>query len=209
MSSEEKKNTVTPTGRIVFHKNLFSPGQDQRGNDKYSASLILDKDAPKIKELQKLMREVALARFEEKVVKSKKFKWGMKTPDEDAIEKYEFFNEDVFILNCSTQFPVEVKGNKRMSNGKFEDLIDGDLKAGDHCRFLVSAYAWENKEQGVSRGVSLNLIAVQFVKEGEALYSRVASDDAFGEVEFDVEPEESTNTSEGEEVADDDAFGGW
>jgi hypothetical protein len=187
-NDNEKVSVVTPSGKIVFIKNLF----DKNDKERYVASLILkeDQDLSKIK---KMMMDAAKARFDEKIYTSKKFKWGMKRPDEEAIEKYDFFDEQTYVVNASTKFDVEVKGINKGPDGKLEELIDGDLKAGDFCRFLISAYAWENTDQGVTRGVSLNLTAVQMVKVGEALYSRVASDSVFGEVELDIEVDAITS----------------
>lgn len=190
--SEEKKTLVTPTGRIVFIKNLFEPNS----KGKYTATLLFDKNEQDLKTLKELMLETARSKFDEKTIKSKKFKWGMKSPDEEAIEDYDFFDEDTVILNTSTKFEIDVKGPNRGPDGKFETLIDGDIKAGDHCRFLISCYAWENNEEGKNFGVSFNIIAVQMVKQGEALYARRPSDDFFGEVEFDVDPDAATESSE-------------
>lgn len=196
MSEEGKKHIVTPTGQICFIKNLFEPNED--GN--YSATLLLNTDQD-TKPLKNLMMGAARTKFDEDVIKSKKFKWGVKKPDSESINQYDFMTDDTLVLNCSTKFPVEVKGPNKGSDGKYETLLDGDLKAGDFCRLLVSAYPWEYKGK---TGVSLNLLAVQMIKEGEALYSRRPSDDFFDEAELDVKPEVSKPSDE--EVDGDDAI---
>jgi hypothetical protein len=180
--SDEKKQVVTPTGRIVFLKNLFEPNN----KEKYTATLLFN-DSQDLKRLRSMMLEEARTKFDEKIINSSKFKWGMKKPDEEAMENFDFFDEETVILNCSTKFPIEVKGTSKGPDGKYEDLIDGDLKAGDYCRFLVSCYAWENTTEGKNRGVSFNVSAVQMIKKGEALYQRKPSDDLFAEADIDIE----------------------
>jgi len=184
MAIKQAPKLVTPTGRIVFLKNLFEPNN----KGKYTCSLLLDKDSSDaMKKLESLMVEAAKAEFDDKTLASKKFKWGMKTPDEEAIEKYAFMDANKYVLNTSTKFQIPVVGNRKGSDGKFLPLIEGDLKAGDYCRFFVSAFAWENKIEGVNRGVSFNLLGVQLVKEGEPLYERKDSVDVFSSVAFDME----------------------
>lgn len=189
MSKTKSEKVVTCTGRILFIGNLFEK------NDKglYKASLLFDKNQEGVKKLQKIMRDTALEKFDEKIVKSKKFRWGLKGHDEEAIEQYEFFTEDTMILDANSKHDVEVKGSQKGPDGKLETLIEGDIKAGDHCRFIVTPFAWEHDDDGVSRGCKFFLSAVQKIKDGEALYSRVPSDDIFGEAEFDITPEESTD----------------
>ena len=197
MSDQERKTEVTPSGKIVFIKNLFEPNED----GKRTGTLILNKDQ-NVKGLKNLMLVKAREKFDEKQIKSPKMQWGLKKPSDESIEQYDFMDEDTLVLNAGTKFEIEVKSKDKGPDGKLEDLIDGDLKAGDFCRFLVSAYCWEYKGK---YGVSLNLTAVQFIKEGEALYSRVASDNAFDEVEVDIEVEETQAEASGE-VDGDDAF---
>lgn len=201
--SKEQVKIVSPTGRIVFHKNLFKATE----KGQYKASLLFDKNQKGVKEFYNALREVALAKFDEKTINSKKFKWGLKTPDEDAIEKYEFLTEDTKILDANTTYEIEVKGPNKLSSGKYEDLIEDDIKAGDYCRFVVSPAAYEFTEDGMtSRGAKFYLSAVQKIKDGEALYQRVPSDDIFAEASFDIEPEESEATGESETESSD---GDW
>lgn len=195
-AKEERQHLVTPTGRICFIKNLFSPNN----KDKYTATLLLD-DSQDLKPLKQLMMKAAREKFKEADIKSKKFKWGVKTPDEEAIDGYEFFTEETVILNAATRFEVEVKGPKKGPDKKYEDILEGDIKAGDFCRFLVSAYPWEFEK---TKGVGLNLLAVQMIKEGEALYQRRPSDEFFDEVELDIDLDE--NGEDSDTVEGDDAF---
>lgn len=193
MSENERSQIVTPTGRIAFCKNLFTPGGDK---DRYSAALIFSEEQD-LSDLKKLMYRTAREEgIPEKEIKSKKFKWGVKPADEDSIDKYDFMEEGTRILNASSGFEVEVKGTKKGPDGKMEDLIESDIKAGDFCRFLVSAYCWEFSGK---KGVSLNLLGVQKVKDGEAFYARVPSDVYFEEEEFDIDVDEAFDDEEFDE----------
>ena len=199
MSKEVKKLVVTPTGRICFNKHLFVAGGEK---NRYSCALVFssEQDLSKIKNL---MMETAKAKFDEKEIKSAKFSWGIKKVD---VNELEFLNDGDLIMNVDRngEFqPPEVKGNKKGPDGKYEDLIDGDIKAGDYCRLLVSAFAWEYKGK---RGVKLNFDAVQFVKTGEAYYSIPTSDSAWDKEELDVEVEEVFKTETEEENWDDVGF---
>ncbi len=200
--SEERETLVTPSGKILFHKNLFE--QNEKG--RFKASLLFNKSQD-LKKIKDLMLKAAKEKFKKEIYQSKKFSWGMKTPDEDGIRDYDFFSEDVMVLNASTKFEVEVKSAKKGPDGKNETLIESDLKAGDICRFLISVYAWEYEDEGKKRGVSLNLMAVQKIKDGEALYARIPSDEFFDEVEIDVSTdEEETTEGSTEQIDGDDAM---
>lgn len=203
MSKEERVKMVTPQGKIVFIKNLFTPNT----KGKYTASILFNKSQD-LTRLKSEMRKVALKKFDEKIVNSKKFKWGLKSPDEEAIEKYDFFTEDTLILNTTTQFPIPVVGKDKAADGDYEELIEGDIKAGDLCVFVISPYAWENDDQGVSRGVSFNLEIVQKRKDGEALYSRRSATEVMDS--FDLSDLDNLDKGESEDAPEtvdgDDAY---
>ena len=187
MSTDNVK-LVTPTGRVCFTKNIF----EQNSKGKFTACLVFNKDQD-LSKLKDAMLAAAKAKFEEKIYTSKKFSWGLK--ESDADDEYEFL-QDKMILNASTKFDIEVKGTNKGPDGKYENLLEDDFKAGDHFRAVVSVYAWEFTDEGTKRGVSFNIVALQKIKEGEAFYSRVPSDDIFADVEFDLSPEQSAAEAE-------------
>lgn len=177
--SEKKEQVVTPTGRITFHKNLFSPDE----NGKYRAALVFSKQ----QNLKPLRRLIDLA-IKEKWPDKKPSGLRMPVREEERsemLEKYPFL-EDKLIMNCATKFEVPVKSTERGPDGELEDVFDGDVKAGDHCRFIVSAYSYDANG---NRGVGLNVIGVQWIKEGEAFYERPKVDSVFEGASFDESPE--------------------
>lgn len=192
MSETTKQTVVTPTGQIVFTNNVFKPNDD----GKFSATLLLNKSQD-VSKLKAIMMEAAKQKFSEDQIKSKKMNWsGLKVADEDSQETYDFMDDETLILNASTKFEIEVKSSEKDNKGKYIDLVEGDLVAGDYCRFLVSAYPWEYQKK---YGVSFNVIAIQKVKDcEEPLYSRPSSDSTFDEAEFDMQPETSERAFETE-----------
>jgi len=201
MSNDEKVRMVTPTGRIVFHKNLFVSGGEK---DRFSAALVFSKDQD-VTTIKKLMMDCAKAAgYDKKTVTSPKFAWGLKAVDTKELD---FCNEGDMIINFDRNGsfgPPEVKGKNKGPDGKYEDLIDGDIGAGDHCRILISAFAWEYKGKS---GVKLNFDAVQFVKKGEPYYSIPTSDDAWDDVAIDVEvPEVLTESADETDAWGEEAF---
>lgn len=213
MSDDKKKEVklVTPTGRICFLRNLFESGGDK---NKFSAALILSSQQDK-KKLQALMmaaiKEKGFTKADTLAKNSKGeslWSWGMKLVD---LEDLDFCNEGDTIVNFDRNGdfgPPEVKGINKGPDGKYENLIDGDIKAGDHCRILVTAFAWSHKK---AKGVKFNFNAVQFIKEGEAYYSAPTSDSDWDETEFDVElPDDladfNTEANDSQEAPADD---GW
>lgn len=178
---KQVERLVTPTGKITFIKNLFVSGGDK---DRFSGALVLssDQDTSKLRAL--MMNAAKEAGFTKDDVTSSKFSFGMKKVD---IKDLDFCNEGDVIVNFDRNGsfgPPEVKGVNKGPDGKYEDLIDGDIKAGDYCRVLVSAFGWEYKGK---KGVKLNFEAVQFIKEGEAFYSAPTSDSAWDDTTMDVE----------------------
>lgn len=179
-------NTIalTPVGRIAFEKHLFEADE----NGKFRAALIIDtdKNMSKVKAICKMAAEE---------------KWGSKIPkklilpykanhDAETIEKYSFMEGNI-ILNAATKFEVPVFDRNN------EELFKGDLKAGDQCRFAVSAWAWEYKGKF---GVSLNLNGVQLIREDEAFYSRPSAKSIFASEALEDEDNNSQeSTSEEEE----------
>ena len=99
-------------------------------------------------------------------------------------------------MDANSTFEIEVKGPNKGPDKKYEDLIEDDIKAGDYCRFIVSPAAFEFTDDITVRGSKFYLAAVQKIKDGEALYSRVPSDDIFADVEFDLSPEQSAAEAE-------------
>lgn len=184
--SEIKETLVTPVGKLVFDKNLFEA--DEKG--KFRAALVFE-DSINIKEIESLCAAVA------------KEKWpnglpsGLKRPvkretRQDMIEKYPFMKNSV-LLNASTKFEVQVLDRH------LNEIFKGDVKAGDMCRFSISAWAYDANG---NKGIGLNLLGVQKIQDGEPLFNRVSARQTFGGSDI---PQEFTTT----EQTTDDNFEGF
>jgi hypothetical protein len=194
MSKNENTTVVTPTGQLAFEKYLFE-AEEKKNGPKFSASLILTKDQDVAAIKAEMMRAIKASKLTKEDIEDEDFSWGVKKPKKKAIKKYDFMTEDTIVLNASTKFDVAVKAKDGVS-----DLVEGDVKAGDFCRFLVSAYTWSFQGKN---GVSLNLIGVQKIKTGDAFYSSRDVSNDFAGAAFDVAADEDAKT----EVASDDM--GW
>jgi len=160
--SNEKTREVTPVGRIAFTKNLFKKNDKGR----YTCALIIDKD----KDISKLRALVKEAMDEQWPGKKPK---GLKTPikeeiREDMLENYPYM-ADAYTLNASTGFDFSIID---LNN---EEMFEGDIKAGDQVRISVSAYVYDNQ----TKGVGLNINAIQFIREDEAFSARASAKDMF------------------------------
>ena len=185
--SNERKNIITPVGRLAFNQNLFKVNDKGR----YSVAIVFDKDEDTLKALKPL---------KDLINEQIKDKWGdkkpsnlhtpMKTEDRaDMLEKYKFMENRV-TLNASNGFEIPVID---LNN---QEMFEGDIKAGDQVRLSISAYAYDNKV----KGVGFNVNAVQFVRKDEPFYSRRTAVEMFGsapKIESDSQSEPETTEDTG------------
>lgn len=191
MSDLKNARIITPVGRVAFVKNLFKPNDKGR----YSVAVVFDTDADTVKALEPLKGLIG------GLVKEK---WGDKAPSnlftpmkietrEDMLEKYDFMRDKV-TLNASNGFEVSAIDTNN------QELFDGDIKAGDYVRLSISGYTYDNQ----NKGVGFNVNAVQFIKKGEAFYSRQNASEMFAEAPKVADAEGFTgneNTGGGEEAS--------
>ncbi len=166
MSELKNVRIVSPVGRLAFHKNLF------KANDKgrYTMAIVFDTDADTLKALEPMKKLIADLTKE---------KWADKIPSglrgpikketrEEMIEKYPFLANKI-VLNATNGFEIPALDTNN------QELFEGDLKAGDYVRVSISGYTYDNQ----TKGVGFNANAVQFIKKGEAFYSRQSASDMF------------------------------
>lgn len=175
--SEQKETVVTPVGKLVFDKNLFEADE----NGKFRAALVFDNDT-NISQIEKICMEVAKEKW------PKGLPSGMKSPIKrekraEMIEKYPFMKNSI-LLNAATKFEVQVLDRH------LNEIFKGDVKAGDMCRFSISAWAFDANG---NKGVGLNLLGVQKISDGEPLFNKVSARQTFSG--FDI-PEEFNKKEE-------------
>jgi len=161
MSTETK--TPTSTNRIklegvrLSYPNLFTATAMEGGKPKFSASFLMDKKthAPLIARIQKMIERVALDKFQKKVpLKNICLRDGMDKEDKEG------YGEEVMYLvaKSDTRPPVV--------DGKLSPITeeDGKIYGGCYVNATVEVFAYSHPTGG--KGVSAQLRAVQFAKDG-------------------------------------------
>lgn len=182
MAIEKHKTTEF---RVSFPE-VFEPGKpDDRGNRKYSITMLFAKDDPQVRELRKLAKGAIVAKFGEDkknwppvlraldlgkfLSMSGKDGWPFRDGDSRAYDGY--------------QGMVSVKATTKDKPG----LVDQARKpitdpskfyAGCYARATIHAYFFENKEKGAV-GVAFGLQNIQMLREGEPFSSRTRAEDDF------------------------------
>lgn len=196
MASKTKaklKPLTTPTGRLSYpslDKKRAPPGG---GKEKYSATLIFDKEAQKTDAFKALLADVARVTLEEfgatepDRLRALQVKQPAKKIWSDAIrdgsQKMDRSGEPeaayagcVYIV-ASTEFDDVKKSYYDPSKNKIEAKT---LYPGCLARLRVTAHPWEHPTGG--SGVSFYLVGAQFVGDGERLGGGGMSADDFDDL---------------------------
>src|SRR5262245_40268164 len=149
----------TPIGVISF-PNLFTPKPRLNNPEPvYSATLIFPPDAQKTAEYQALKAaalEACKAKFGTRM-NDPAFVSRLRNPFRNAGEKSNLAGYEAghTFINCWSKFPPGVVGPQR------QQMLQGDVFAGQHARFSVNPYAYE---QLGNVGVAFGLNNVQIAK---------------------------------------------
>ena len=177
-------STVKIENARLSFPSLFTPSAfEGSDNLKYSGTFILDKDtdADQIKNLRKIVSELA------------KEKWGEKQPkklflslqDGDETDRAEYENKYIVKANNRKRVPIIDKDLSALVEE------DGRPQGGDYVNAKVRFYAWSSG--AAFSGVLCSLEAVQFVREGERFggggNALEGFDDISSETAADVEEE--------------------
>ena len=174
MSTEKKKKNfiLTPVFRVSF------PDIVERSDmsNKYRVQMLFAKDA----DISELVAAAKAARIK---------KWpkgqpkGFQNPfhkvdDMDADEKYDGYEDGMIILAAASSYRPGVVDKQR--NPIDLEEMDTFLYGGMYARAAVAAFAYDTKG---NKGVAFGLNAIQIVRDGEPLGSRVSAEEAFADVE--------------------------
>lgn len=174
--SKEVQKTMSPTGMLAFDKNLFEG--DEKG--RFSAALVLDKDSD-LKEIKKLIKAAAVKKFGPEVEMGDILLPYKEVTNKKQLKKSPFL-EGKYVLNAKNGFEFPVVDRNT------EEITRADIKGGDEVRFSLSFYGWEYQGKEM---VCANLLAVQKVADGEALWSKPSGKDHFTAIETDNDDFES------------------
>lgn len=183
----EKIQMVTPKFRVAF-ASLFTP-KDRNGKEKYEITMLFDESPKELKaKAIEVLTEAFGAEKIEKFKKREKVSIPFKDGNTKDLDNYPFF-EDTVVAPASSQF------QPGLIDGKRQPILDQeDFYNGCYARAQVSFYTWEFQGK---IGVSMNLLNVQKMAEGERLGGgRVKAEDVFDAVESD---DDSAENNEGDD----------
>lgn len=171
--TEKKKNFVlTPVFRVSF------PDIVERSDmsNKYRLQMLFDKDAD-ISELVAMAKAARVKKWPKGAPKGFQNPFH-KVDDMDADERYDGYEDGMVILAASSSYRPGVVDKQR--NPIDLEEMDTFLYGGMYARAAIAAFAYDTKG---NKGVSFGLNAIQIVRDGEPLGSRVSAEEAFADVE--------------------------
>lgn len=192
------KRYSTPPFRVSF-PHLFRAQAMDGGEPKFSVSAIwtpskfTDRDKRLWKELQKALNEAAIAQFKKPL---KDLPANVRRGLRDGAEKpdLEGYGEGTVFANLSTKIMPGVV-NLQKERIHPEEGNEDEIYPGCIARATVTVYSYDNK----GKGVSLGLMNLQKIADGERLDSRTdAADD------FDDDVDEAWLEQDEGSVDDDD-----
>ena len=152
----------------IFTAKAFNEGQTA----KFSANFLLDKDTDKeqIAELKKSIKQAVTVHFNGQTPKGLKMFLG------DGEEKaYDGYENAMFVSASGKNRPTIIDRDR-------SQLVEEDGKpyAGAYVNAAISIWIMDNKW---GKRVNANLVAIQFVKDGEAFGSgAVKANDIFDDI---------------------------
>ncbi len=165
----------------LFQAKSFTDAAGKVTEPKFSASLLLNKKthAKEIAELQAMIESTAKDFFKGKLphLKNVALRDGKEKEDKDG------YGEEVMFLSASSKRRPQVV-DKDPSVPLVE--ADGRPYAGCYVNACVSFWAYDHKLGG--KGVSANLLAIQFAADGEPFGETVKADEVFGNEEGGEDP---------------------
>ena len=163
---------VTVKGRFVGG-GLFEPRAREEGKEpRYSATVVLEK--AEAKKIESITKAAIVQKWGSKVPAGL-VSWGLREGDDP---EFEASYGNVFINPKATRAPDTVT----RINGKINKVTREEdiIYPGCYVAASVSAYAYEgDRARSIKPGVTLNLRAVLFLKDGERLDNSVDSDKEF------------------------------
>lgn len=175
---------------------LFKP-QESKNDDgtttlKYGATLILDKKEHKaqIAKIRAAIKDKIDEHFNgnEKIVKGVCLRDGAERVNDDGTYKDGFGEEVMFVSASNKNRPQVINRNRSPLTAE-----DGVIYAGCYVNAVISLWHQQNKH---GRRVNANILAIQFVKDG----------DPFGEAHVNVE-EEFEDLDDGAEDSEENPLG--
>lgn len=168
--------------RLAFPALFEAKTVNGQGAPAYSASFIIPKDHPQVKDIEEIITKLADDKWG---TKAKSVLTQLKAGDKTALHngdtksQYNGFSGNYYISCRSKTRPVVLDKDKSPLTAN-----DGKPYAGSHVNASVEFWVQDNQ---YGKRINASLRGVQFVKDGEAFSgSAPASDDEFDVVAEDL-----------------------
>lgn len=176
----ENKQRVT-TGKVRFsYANIWKPKSINGGEEKYSASLIIDKkDKETLKKINDAVEEAKKAGTEKFGAKftSGTFKLPLRDGDIDRADDKNY--QGTYFVNAnSTTAPGIVNRQKQ------EILDQTEVYSGCYGRASITFYPFNSNG---NKGIACGLNHIQKLADGEPLGGRSRAEDDFDDLPYDEE----------------------
>jgi hypothetical protein len=190
-STKEERKLFKLVNVRLSYPNLFKPRamKSDSGEEKepeYSASFILDKEehAKIIKAIEAEAVNIAVKKWGKKPAKFRgPIRDGATFEDDDGNPKAGY-GEDVVAINAKSRSKQQC-----VRRNPAEQATEEDLYGGCYVNAVISLFPWQHKANGY--GVSANLGAVQFSKNGERFGGAVVdAEEVFEDLGEDDDGEE-------------------
>ena len=181
---------LTPVGRVTLPA-LAKPDD----NGKYGLTMIFDSEAD-LKKLKAMVDECIKVEWGSKYKPAQlslPFKNGNDKTDDEGNVRPEYAGCTLATMGTKYAVTVLNPAKKPIPTAQLEAEVYG----GCYCIAQVNAYAWEYTEKGkvMKRGVSLGLMNLMKVRDGERLGGgkRISAEDAFADVEVEASSDDPSN----------------
>ena len=178
---------ITPRARLSF-PSLFKAtkpkGAPAEQEPKFGATLLFDENAD-LSKLKKAAKDAAAEKWGDNIPKD------LRTPFRDQGEKdYDGYEDGCIFITCTSKTRPSVVGPDKVT-----PVEEFEIYAGCYVHAAVRAFAYGGKGTGFRPGVSFGLQHIMKVADGEPLDGRTKPEDAFSEIETEVE-----STDEGDDI---------
>ncbi len=167
------KKKVTSVGRVSYPK-LVSPETNDKGEKKWSITLLFDKTDPWLKVVKAEYDALVKTKYPKGVPST--FKNPFRDGDSDRPED-EAYKGKIFIAFRAAEARRPMIVGPNPANGEIDPA---SVYAGSYAKVSYGMYLFD-KEGG--KGVGFGLNNVQLVRDGERLDSRTSAEDDFEAIE--------------------------
>lgn len=169
--------------RLAFPRLFKAEQVNGEGDPQFSATFILSKNHPNVKDIENAILQVAKEKWADKAdAILKKVKAELKTclKDGDLKADFEGFAGNYFLSASNKTRPYVINRDKTQLNPD-----DGVIYAGCYVYAVIDIWAMDNK---FGKRICASLSGVQFYKDGDAFTGGgIASDDDFDDLSVNEE----------------------